>query len=157
MSGRAWLPVRRPRRSVQCRPSAVPDTTRPQPPPQHRGPPPAAGCAAWRPQSAPVAEEGGATSARACGRLAQPGRGPLCGQAAAGRLQHRHIASPPLVRGQQSADSSPAVASPAAGPRRRVANPASPWIPRQAILVVRKTKGVSPPPPRPIIVLPVQK
>jgi len=42
MSGRAWLPVRRPRRSVQCRPSAVPDTTRPQPPPQHRGPPPAA-------------------------------------------------------------------------------------------------------------------
>ena len=42
MSGRAWLPVRRPRRIVQCRPSAVPDTTRPQPPPQHRGPPPAA-------------------------------------------------------------------------------------------------------------------
>ena len=42
MSGRAWLPVRRPRRSVQCRPSAAPDTTRPQPPPQHRGPPPAA-------------------------------------------------------------------------------------------------------------------
>ena len=82
---------------------------------------------------------------------------PALWQAAAGRLQHRHIASPPLVRGQQSADSSPAVASPAAGPRRRVANPASPWIPRQAILVVRKTKGVSPPPPRPIIVLPVQK
>ena len=42
MSGRAWLPVRRPRRIVQCSPSAVPDTTRPQPPPQHRGPPPAA-------------------------------------------------------------------------------------------------------------------
>jgi hypothetical protein len=38
-----------------ARPLAAPETTRPQPPPQHHRPLPAAGCATGPPQSAPVA------------------------------------------------------------------------------------------------------